>query len=150
MSRLQAMYQEMILEHNKKPRHFGVLEGATHISHGKNPLCGDDYMIYCRVVEDIIESVTFDGCGCAISKSSGSLMTTHCTGKKIQESLVLKDLFLKLVTDLTLSPEEMKQLGSLRVFEGVKAFPVRVKCAALVWRALEDALEAHSGEVSTE
>ena len=149
MSRLGRLYEEMILDHNKKPRNFSRIESHTHASHGKNPLCGDDYYIYLQLEDQTIKDISFLGQGCAISKSSGSLMTDALKGLKIEEALSLKNSFLDLVTK-GISEEEKKKLGKLKVFEGVKQFPIRVKCAALVWRAFEDALESKSGEITTE
>ena len=134
---LDNLYQQMILEHNKNPRNFKEVDPNTHYSHGHNPLCGDDYVITIRVKDGIIEDIGFKGTGCAISKASGSLMTETLIGKKIEDVLNIKDNFLNLVTE---EDAEKVKLGKLIVFEGVKKFPVRVKCAALVWRALEDAL----------
>ncbi len=149
MSRSQQLYEAMILDHNKKPRNFSVMDPHTHSSHGKNPLCGDDFYVYISCNDTEIEAISFIGQGCAISKSSGSMMTEMLKGLPIQEALELKESFLEMVsTDI--SPEKKKSLGKLKVFEGVKDFPARVKCAALVWRALEDALGAKSGETSTE
>ncbi len=150
MSRLEQLYQDMIIDHNKNPRQFKVLDEASNRSHGLNPLCGDDYWVYVDLKDNIIADISFQGDGCAISKSSGSLMTSTLRGKTIEEAVRLKDSFLNLVTKDT-TDEEKKQLGRLAVFEGVKKFPARVKCAALVWRALEDALiQDASGRVSTE
>lgn len=149
MSRLNRLYEEMILEHNKKPRNFLKLEPHSHASHGKNPLCGDDYFVFINIQNDIIQDVSFLGQGCAISKSSGSLMTETLKGKTLEEALELKNAFLELVSK-DVDADKKALLGKLKVFEGVKQFPVRVKCAALVWRALEDALENKSGEISTE
>ena len=134
---LDNLYQQMILEHNKNPRNFKEVDPNTHYSHGHNPLCGDDYVVTIRVKEGIIEDIGFKGTGCAISKASGSLMTETLIGKKIEDVLNIKDNFLNLVTE---EDAEKVKLGKLIVFEGVKKFPVRVKCASLVWRALEDAL----------
>tara|TARA_B100000427_G_scaffold287176_1_gene261615 strand:+ start:1333 stop:1779 length:447 start_codon:yes stop_codon:yes gene_type:complete len=134
---LDNLYQQMILEHNKNPRNFKEVDPNTHYSHGHNPLCGDDYIVTIRVKEGIIEDIGFKGTGCAISKASGSLMTETLIGKKIEDVLNIKDDFLDLVTEDDVKKDN---LGKLIVFEGVKKFPVRVKCAALVWRALEDAL----------
>jgi nitrogen fixation NifU-like protein len=149
MSRLEQLYQDMILEHNKNPRQFKELPAPTHRSHGVNPLCGDDYWVFLDVKEGTIVDIGFTGNGCAISKSSGSLMSSTVMGKTVEEALTLKDAFLAMVTDnANVSPST---LGRLAVFEGVKKFPARVKCAALVWRALEDALNAHTtGRASTE
>lgn len=149
-TRLQQLYEAMILEHNKNPRNFKILEGCTHQSHGKNPLCGDDYYVFLNIDDQqIIQDVGFIGQGCAISKSSGSLMTDRVKGKSVSDVLALKEAFLHMVTE-GISESEKVLLGKLTVFEGVKQYPVRVKCAALVWRALEDALLRSQGTVSTE
>ncbi|MCP4481620.1 MAG: SUF system NifU family Fe-S cluster assembly protein [bacterium] len=149
MSRLKKLYESTILDHNKNPRNFRVISPCSNSSHGKNPLCGDDYFVFLDIKEGIIEDISFHGSGCAISMSSGSLMTTHLKGKTVDYAYQNKDVFLKMVSkDMT--SEEKKILGKLSVFEGVKDYPVRVKCAALVWRALEDALGKNKGEISTE
>lgn len=151
MSRnLDQLYQEVILEHNKSPRNFGTMENPSVARHGKNPLCGDDYFVFLKIEKGVISDVSFEGTGCAISKASGSMMTSIVKGKTVEEVRTLKDCFLGLVTD---HPSEgcSTCLGSLRVFEGVKKYPARVKCAALVWRALEAALDENSRtDVSTE
>jgi nitrogen fixation NifU-like protein len=151
MSRnLDQLYQEVILEHNKAPRNFGAMVSPSVFRHGKNPLCGDDYYVYLKIEQGKIADVSFEGTGCAISKASGSMMTSIVKGKTVEEVRKLKDCFLGLVTDHP-SDDCAACLGSLRVFEGVKKYPARVKCAALVWRALEAALEEKAaGEVSTE
>ncbi len=147
---LNNLYQQMILEHNKNPRNFKQVAAYTHYSHGHNPLCGDDFVVMVRLTDDnIIEDIGFTGQGCAISKASGSLMTQALKGKRLTDALLVKDNFLSLITQ-----DDYKgiDLGKLKVFEGVKKYPVRVKCAALVWRALEDALNKTSDQhlVSTE
>lgn len=148
MSRLEQLYQEMILDHNKHPRHFVTLEHPTHDAFGKNPLCGDEYHLELSVKDGVIVDVGFQGSGCAISKASGSLMSSMIIGKPIDDALTMKDAFL---TTLTGEPtaKDAELLGKLKVFDGVKKFPVRVKCATLIWRALEAALSG-SNEVSTE
>ena len=149
MSRLRQLYESMILEHHRNPRNYRSIPECSHSSHGKNPLCGDDFFVFLTIKNDTIEDISFFGDGCAISKSSGSLMTEFLKGKTVQHAIDTKDAFIKLVTT-DMDESEKKMLGKLTVFEGVKAYPVRVKCAALVWRALEDALENHTGCVSTE
>lgn len=152
MSRLEQLYQDVILDHNKNPRNFSALENPTHACHGKNPLCGDDYWVELKISpEQTIEDIRFHGDGCAISKASGSLMTWSLIGKSTSEALSTKDLFLELITQDELAEDTKTKLGRLAVFEGVKKFPVRVKCAALVWRALEGALSPKSEQtISTE
>ncbi len=146
---LEQLYQDVILDHNKNPRNFGRLQECTHSSHGKNPLCGDDYWIDLVIEENKIKDIQFEGSGCAISKASGSLMTSTLKGKRVQDALRLKDHFLNLVTQDEITASK-RALGRLAIFEGVKKFPARVKCAALVWRALEDALQTNQGTITTE
>ncbi|MFT5171606.1 MAG: nitrogen fixation NifU-like protein [Candidatus Marinamargulisbacteria bacterium] len=151
MSRIEELYKEMILEHNRNPRNFREIDPCSHRSHGVNPLCGDDYHLYLKVEKDIISDVGFKGSGCAISKSSGSLMTSLLKGKPISEANEMKNSFLLLLTSEVGGDDLPEGLGKLRVFEGVKKFPIRVKCATLIWHALEAALhQTGSGAVSTE
>ncbi len=143
MTNLDNLYKEMILEHNKKPRNFKAVNPHSHYSHGHNPLCGDDYIITLQLNGNIIEDIGFTGNGCAISKASGSLMTQACIGQTVEAVLATKELFLKSITQ---DEVDTTDLGKLNVFKGVKKYPVRVKCAALVWRALENALENPGGD----
>lgn len=140
---LEDLYQEVILDHNRRPRNFKAIEPCTAHCHGYNPLCGDDYDIYVnRGPDGTIEDIGFSGKGCAISKASGSMMTAKVKGRPIAEALRIKDLFLELVTrDAALSPEAAELLGNLNIFGGVKKYPIRVKCATLVWHALDEALQ---------
>ena len=140
--RLSDLYQEVILDHNKNPRHFGKLENPTTYSHGHNPLCGDDYHLYLSVDgSGTIRKVSFEGSGCAISKASSSMLTELVEGKNAQESLDLKNAFLELLMQDKVSDAARSKVGKLKIFEGVKQFPIRVKCATLIWHALEDALK---------
>jgi nitrogen fixation NifU-like protein len=137
----QQLYQQLILEHNRKPRNFGKLEGASHAAEGYNPLCGDHYHVYLMVNDDgIVERVNFEGHGCAISKASASLMTESVKGKNIDDARVLFDEFRELLAE---------RLGKLKIFAGIWKFPARVKCAALSWHAMHAALE-NKAQVSTE
>lgn len=137
---LSDIYQEVILDHNKNPRNFSALPDSNRHTHGYNPLCGDDYNLYLKVNPDgTIEKASFQGTGCAISKASASMLTTSVKGKKVAEAEALKDKFLKLVTCGEYA--DTKELGSLRAFQGVRMFPVRVKCATMIWHALEEALK---------
>ncbi len=146
--KLDDLYQEVILDHNRRPRNFGKLEGASALAHGHNPLCGDDYFLY-LVVDDggIIKKVAFEGAGCAISKSSASMMTSAIEGKPVKDAEALKDSFIHVLTDSRVSETDRSAVGKLKLFEGVKQFPVRVKCATLIWRALEQALKNQEGEI---
>lgn len=149
--RLSDLYQEVILDHNKHPRNFGKTEGATAMARGVNPLCGDHFDIYLvKDAEGIIRKISFEGDGCAISKSSASLMTTVVEGKNGQAAADLAEHFVHLLTDDVVSAQHRDGAGKLRFFEGVKNFPIRVKCATLAWRALEEALKGETKEVSTE
>ncbi len=149
--RLEQLYQETILDHNKHPRHYGHLDVCTHRSHGKNPLCGDDYWVYLDIQCGVIHQVRFEGSGCAISKSSASMMSEAILGQRLEDVIAKKDRFLELLTQDHALEEVKVSLGKLIVFEGVKKYPARVKCAALPWRALEAALsEGSSTVVSTE
>jgi nitrogen fixation NifU-like protein len=146
--RLNKLYQEVILDHNRRPRNYGSLAGATHHSHGYNPLCGDDYHLYLRVdPQGIVTEVGFEGHGCAISKSSASMLTAAVKGKAVGEIEALKDAFLEVLTRPEVSEAAREKVGRLQLFEGVKEFPIRVKCATLIWRTLEDALRNRDSEV---
>ena len=151
-ARLEQLYQETILDHNRNPRFFGEPAACTHKAHGKNPLCGDDYWVYLDVRDGVIEGVQFYGRGCAITKSSASMMSEAIKGKRLEDVIAKKDAFLTLLTqDEPVSDSEKSLLGKLIVFEGVKKYPVRVKCAALSWRALEAALLGDEAQaISTE
>lgn len=139
--KLENLYQEVILDHNRKPRNYQELPDATQYSHGVNPLCGDNYHLYLKITpQGVIEDVGFTGSGCAISKSSASLMTMLIKGKKIEEAQTLKNNFLEMMTRGEPSISD-SQVGRMIIFKGVKEFPVRVKCATLIWHALADALK---------
>jgi len=151
MAEYNELYQQVILEHNKKPRNFQVLEGADHYALGKNPLCGDQFAVYVKLAEDgTIEDIGFQGQGCAISKASASLMTTNVKGKPQAEARQLGSEFQKMVTGELNPKTEENHLGKLSIFEGVKEYPARVKCATLAWHTLEAALTGQAQEVSTE
>ncbi|MDA1353942.1 MAG: SUF system NifU family Fe-S cluster assembly protein [bacterium] len=143
---VRNLYQQMILDHNKNPRNFKDLELVTHRAHGKNPLCGDDYFVFLHVDNGVVEDIGFKGVGCAISKSSASIMTTIIKGMKVDDVLSMKDDFIALLTRDDVSEEQKKNLGRLSIFEGVKEYPVRVKCATLIWRALESSLLLEQSE----
>ncbi len=149
--KLTELYQEVILDHNKNPRNFGRPNPFSRAVHGINPLCGDDYFIYLYIAGDgVIDKASFEGSGCAISKASASMMTTMIEGKKTQEAEALKEHFIHLMMDAESSKEHLEKVGRLKIFEGVRQYPVRVKCATLAWRALEEALKGNQKEVSTE
>ena len=137
----RALYEQVILDHNKKPRNFGPLPEATIKKEGLNPLCGDQFTLHLKVVGDHVEDIRFEGAGCAISKSSASLMTTLVKGKSKAEIEVLFRKFHGMITsapDVSLDPDA---LGKMAVFSGVREFPVRIKCATLAWHTLMAALD---------
>jgi nitrogen fixation NifU-like protein len=150
-SEIEELYQEVILDHSRRPRNFGELPDAVVLVHGDNPACGDE--IHLAVKFDSgggLEDVKFTGRGCAISQASASLMTMKLKGKSRSEVMEMLRAFHDLVTSDT--SDTPKALGDLRVMQGVRKFPLRVKCAMLAWRAVEQALEQGAGEatVSTE
>ncbi|MHC1736456.1 MAG: Fe-S cluster assembly sulfur transfer protein SufU [Ignavibacteriaceae bacterium] len=148
---LRELYQQVILDHNKTPRNFKKLENANHFAEGFNPLCGDHIDIFVNLDDkNVITDVSFQGSGCAISKSSASLMTTFVKGKTVAEAEAIFDKFQKLVTGDEVSPEEFEELGKLAIFQGVKEFPARVKCASLAWHTLNAALKNEGTAISTE
>ncbi len=148
MTDLRNLYQEVILEHNKKPRNFGPLEEFTHEAHGYNPLCGDDYHIYMVVEDDVVKKVTFDGTGCAISKAAASMMTTKIKGKSVEEAEQYIAEFRAMMAD-ELDDDGQEHLGHLKVFAGVAQLPNRIKCAVLPWHTLNAAIHGNDG-TSTE
>jgi nitrogen fixation NifU-like protein len=151
MDDLRELYQEVILEHNRKPRNFRILADANREADGRNPLCGDEFTLYARVnAEDCVEEVTFQGSGCAISRASASLMTDFLAGKSINEVGTDFDRFHELVTSRPNTPAEIDGLGKLAVFAGVREYPMRVKCASLAWHALRAALDDDGKTAKTE
>lgn len=150
MSYNNELYQQVILDHNKKPRNFREMEGATHFCHGFNPLCGDDYTIYLKVDgNDVIEDISFMGSGCAISKASSSLMTHNLKGKKVEDCKVIYDEFHRMVLGELDPDKQDNHLGKLSLFKGIREFPSRIKCASLSWHSLVGALDK-SSDVTTE
>ncbi|WNG34015.1 SUF system NifU family Fe-S cluster assembly protein [Archangium minus] len=148
-SELQDLYQEVVLEHGKRPRNFREVEGANRKADGYNPLCGDQLTVTLRMEGDVIKDVGFVGQGCAISRASASLMTGAVKELSRADAERLFELVHKLVTE---GPDgvDMEALGKLAVLSGVNAFPSRVKCASLAWHALRAALEGQASSVSTE
>jgi nitrogen fixation NifU-like protein len=150
-SELRELYQEVILDHSKRPRNFRVLPEASHQAEGFNPLCGDKATIYLLVEDDVVKSVTFKGAGCSISTASASMMTEALVGKSRTEAEALFQRFHELLTsDPTKAAENAApELGKLAVFSGVCEFPVRVKCASLPWHTFRAALRG-DGQAKTE
>ncbi len=151
MSDLLALYQEVILDHNKRPRNFGELEAADHRAEGNNPLCGDRLTVDLTLDSGRIVDVKFRGQGCAISTASASLMTEVVKGKTVEEADELFEEFHEMLTgDPSVPAEASSELGKLVVFAGVREFPIRVKCATLPWHTLQAALHNVAEPVTTE
>ena len=150
MSDLRELYQEVILDHNKRPHNFRVIEDANRSADGFNPLCGDKLTVYLKVEGDVIRDASFKGSGCAISKASASLMTDVLKGKTVAEADALFERFHRLVTSSPDTPADTSQLGKLAVFAGVREFPVRVKCASLAWHTVKAAVASKKEPVTTE
>ncbi|HEV8368942.1 MAG TPA: SUF system NifU family Fe-S cluster assembly protein [Pyrinomonadaceae bacterium] len=149
MSELSELYQQVILDHNKKPRNFRKIEPATHSAEGHNPLCGDQLTVYVTLEDDDVKDVAFEGSGCAISKASASMMTQAVKGKSRPRVEELFKEFHSMVTGELDDDRQEDDLGNLRIFAGVREFPVRVKCATLPWHTLHAALNERE-LVSTE
>jgi nitrogen fixation NifU-like protein len=148
MSDLRELYQQVILDHHKRPRNFRKLQGANRTAQGFNPLCGDKVQIYLVVDDGAVRDVGFEGSGCAISTASASMMTEALKGKPLAEIEALFRQFHELVTGK--SDPDPALLGKLAVFAGVREFPLRVKCATLAWHTLLAALQGKSDRVATE
>ncbi|MBD0369890.1 MAG: SUF system NifU family Fe-S cluster assembly protein [Pyrinomonadaceae bacterium] len=149
MSELSELYQQVILDHNKKPRNFRVMEEANRRAEGYNPLCGDQLTIYMDLEGDVVKDVSFEGSGCAISKASASMMTQAVKGKSLAEAETLFEEFHRMVTGELDEEAEPNHLGHLTIFSGVREFPARVKCATLSWHTMRAALKGEEA-VSTE
>jgi nitrogen fixation NifU-like protein len=149
MSELSELYQQVILDHNKKPRNFRRLEDANRSAEGHNPLCGDQLTVYLQLEDEIVKDVSFEGSGCAISKAAASMMTQSIKGKSKQEAETLFNEFHRMVTGELNEEAEPNNLGRLTIFSGVRDFPARVKCASLSWHTMHAALKGEE-MVSTE
>ncbi|MCU7490680.1 MAG: SUF system NifU family Fe-S cluster assembly protein [Ignavibacteria bacterium] len=141
MSELSDLYQEVILDHNKSPRNYRKCETCNHDAEGFNPLCGDHIWVYIDLDGDKIKDISFQGSGCAISKSSASLMTSMLKGKTRQEAEDMFNKFHDVVTSRIGSEQDLSSLGKLAVFSGVRDYPSRVKCASLAWHTMMSALK---------
>ena len=148
MTNLDALYQEVILDHNRKPKNFREMANADRHVEGRNPLCGDQVTVWLKLDGDRVADVSFTGTGCAVSKSSASLMTAAVKDKSVAETRQLFDKFHAMITG-KMTDAERGQMGSLAALGGVSKFPLRVKCASLAWHALKSALDG-GGEVTTE
>jgi nitrogen fixation NifU-like protein len=141
MSELSELYQQVILDHNKKPRNFKQLEGANRTAEGFNPLCGDQLTVYMLMEESVVSDLSFVGTGCAISKAAASMMTQAVKGKTREEARIMFDEFHRMVTGNLDVEAEPNVLGRLKIFAGVRDYPARVKCASLPWHTMHAALE---------
>jgi len=148
MSDLHELYQDLIKDHSKTPRNFRAQPDARHVE-GYNPLCGDRFTVYLKMDGDVVQDVSFQGTGCAISTASASIMTQALKGKTRNEVELLFQRFHEMLTG-DLSEEATADLGKLVVFSGVRKFPVRVKCATLAWHTFHSAIEGEDKTVSTE
>jgi nitrogen fixation NifU-like protein len=148
-SDLRELYQEVILDHSKRPRNFHALPEANRKAEGYNPLCGDRETVYLELEGDVVKDVAFEGAGCAISTASASMMTESVKGKTRAEADALFERFRGLITGEP-EPQNAPDLGKLEVFAGVREFPIRVKCATLPWHTLKAALSGNGSTVSTE
>ena len=149
MSELSELYQQVILDHNKKPRNFRKLENPDRSAEGFNPLCGDQLTIYVNLADDAVREIAFEGSGCAISKAAASMMTQAVKGKSKKEIEKLFKEFHSMVTGELDEESDENHLGNLKIFAGVREFPVRVKCATLPWHTMHAALH-NQDHVSTE
>ncbi len=144
---LNDLYQQVILDHSRSPRNFLKLPTANRVAEGKNPLCGDQITVFVRLEDNVVQDISFQGSGCAISKASASLLTDSLKGKTIDE---VKRLFGKVHEMVTTGKVEPESVGKLAVFAGVHKFPARVKCAILPWHAVVAAIDGQADPVSTE
>jgi len=150
MSELEGLYQEVILDHSRRPRNCHAMKDPDRHADGYNPLCGDRFTIYLKLKDDRIADISFQGTGCAISTASASILTEILKGKTRAQAEALFDTFHDLVTGKTHGQGETPALGKLAAFSGVCEFPVRVKCATLVWHTLRSALNGVKQTATTE
>ncbi len=148
-SNLRELYQEVIFDHNRKPRNFHAMDDADHHADGHNPLCGDQLTVFLRIADDVVTEASFVGHGCAISTASASLMTEAIKGKPVAEVEALFQSFHAMLTDADASADA-PDMGKLAVFAGVREFPARVKCATLAWHTLHNAIIGAQTPAQTE
>jgi nitrogen fixation NifU-like protein len=149
MSELTDLYQEILLEHNSKPRNYRKLDDATNSAEGYNPLCGDQYTVYLKLDGDVIQDIGFQGAGCAISKASASMLTQQIKGTTVAQAVGLFHEVHRMLTEPG-AEVDSDLLDELETLSGVSAYPTRIKCAILVWHTLLAALEGKPGVVATE
>ena len=150
MSDLRELYQEIILDHGKRPRNFRALAGADRRAEGYNPLCGDKVTVYVKLADGVVKDVAFEGTGCVISTASASMMTKSVKGKTVAGVERLFEQFHQMIAGDSANPDSPDDLGDLAVLAGVREFPARVKCASLSWHTLRAALKGEPSGVSTE
>ena len=146
----QELYQEIVMDHNRRPRNFGSMTDSTATSEGVTPLCGDQITLFLKVSEDIVEDISFEGVGCAISKSSASMMTEGVKGKSVEEALTVFEAFREMITAKSDGSKDSEILGDLEILKGVAQYPTRIKCATLSWHTLQAALQGTEKDISTE
>ena len=150
MFELDDLYQQVILDHNRNPRNYGILEPRDGDAEGHNPLCGDRYRVYLKMDGDRVADVSFEGEGCAISRSAASVMTEAIKGRTVEEIEELFRSFQDLVTGKSEGQDLQDGQEKLAVFAGVREFPIRIKCAVLAWHTLKAALGTKGATVTTE
>ena len=144
------LYQEIIMDHNRSPRNYGAIADATVAIEGFNPLCGDQIKVYVLLNDDKIVDIAFDGIGCAISKSSASIMTVELKGKRVSDAQSIFGAFREMITGKDLNEDQLDALGDSEVLGGVSKYPARIKCASLAWHTVNSALSGDSNVVTTE
>ena len=150
MDELKELYQQVILDHNKNPKNFYVMDSPTHTAEGYNPLCGDRLNVFLKVEDDVIHDISFQGSGCAISKASASVMTAALKGKSVFDAEALFRDFQEMITSEPDREPDLEALGKLAVFAGVREFPIRIKCAGLAWHTVNAAIGEEEKVASTE
>jgi len=150
MSQLDELYQEVILDHNKSPRNFRAMADANRKAEGYNPLCGDHVTVYVQIENGVIQDISFQGSGCAISKASASLMTAELKGKNESAALELFENVHRMLTGDLSDQGVIEKVGKLQILSGVGKFPARVKCASLAWHTVSAALKCESQPATTE
>jgi nitrogen fixation protein NifU and related proteins len=150
MSELEELYQEVILDHNRSPRNYRAMADANHKAEGYNPLCGDHVTVFVRLENGVIQDISFQGSGCAISKASASMMTAELKGKDETTAQALFDNVHKMLTGDESDKQVASKVGKLQILSGVCKFPARVKCASLAWHTVKAALKGESQPASTE
>lgn len=147
---MNELYQELILDHGRRPRHQSEMKDATHAMDGDNPLCGDQLTVFLKVQDGVIKEASFTGHGCAISMAATSLMMEFAIGKTVREFESMYQVYHRQLTGEALSGDEQQALGKLAAFSGVAQYPMRVKCATLCWHTTDAALKGFNDVVSTE